>query len=96
VTKLVHGHKKKVTVKSCTPRLISRTVKFTTAIRTARASLVRAGVIYATGRALRAVRGAWELRLRYLRRAPSGRYRLILRAREHGHLITEQRTIRLT
>jgi hypothetical protein len=95
VTKVVSGHRKKVTVKSCTTKLVSGTVKFTTAMRTARASLARAGVIYATGRALRTAKGDWQLRLRYLRRVLPGRYTLTLQARVRGHLITEQRTIHL-
>ena len=55
-----------------------------------------AGLIYATGHAIRTARGDWELRLRYLRRVLSGRYTLTLRARLHGRLTTERHTIRLT
>jgi hypothetical protein len=61
-------------VKKCTTKLISGSVSFT-AVGNARASLVRRGVIYATGIVARK-----GLVLRAQRRIPVGRYTLRIRS----------------
>jgi streptogramin lyase len=81
---------KKKKKQKCTTKLVSGTVKFTASA--ARASLSRAGVVYATGRAS-SVHGRTRLVLRPLRRLSAGRYTLTL-ASGHGHTAREQLTIR--
>jgi virginiamycin B lyase len=71
----------------CTTRLISRTLTFS---GTARASLARRGVLYATGTARRG-----RLALHARRPVPPGRYTLTLRYRRHGHPIATRTPIRL-
>jgi hypothetical protein len=77
VTVKVHGKKRKR--KKCTVRLVSGTVKFTTAKR---ASLRRAGRLYATGFASRS-HGRLQLRLTPLRELTRGRYVLTIRTGRH-------------
>jgi hypothetical protein len=81
---------------SCSTRLVSGVVKFKLDSDDVSASLVRGAVIYAHGYAVHTARAGWRIRLRFLRRAPAGRYTLILHGREHDHWVTERRTIRLS
>ncbi len=61
----------------CTTKLVSGTVKFTTAGSSAQATLSRHGVVYAAGTA-RTARGRMSLRLLPVRRLRPGRYTLTL------------------
>ncbi len=61
----------------CTAKLVSGTVKFTTAGVAAQATLSRRGVVYAAGTA-RSARGRMSLRLLPVRRLRSGKYTLTL------------------
>ncbi|MGD0272343.1 MAG: FG-GAP-like repeat-containing protein [Gaiellaceae bacterium] len=79
VTVKVKG--KKVKRNKCQTKLVSGTVKFTTASVVMRASLSRGGVLYATGTASRKS----GLVLRSLRRVLAGRYTLTLRYHQ-GHM----------
>jgi streptogramin lyase len=83
VTKTVHHHH--VKKQSCTTKLVSGTVTFTTA----RALLTRSGRRYATGTA-RFAGGRLELALRFSRPAGAGRYTLTLRRSGHA---AQHRTI---
>jgi virginiamycin B lyase len=71
----------------CNTRLISGTATFTTT-GTARASLTRRGVRYATGTVTRA-----RLKLHARRRLPAGRYTLTISYRRHGRRITTRTPI---
>jgi hypothetical protein len=77
VTVKVKGHK--VKRRKCTTKLVSGTVKFTTASAVRRASLSRGGVLYATGTVTKK-----GLKLHALRRVRAGRYTLTLRYHQ-GH-----------
>ena len=77
----VHGK----TRKKCTAKLVSGTVKFTTA--TARATLSRGHMVYATGTAVR-WHGAERLSLRIRRRLTPGRYTLTVTEGSARHLST--------
>ena len=65
------------TVKSCTTKLVSGTVKFTATAASTHAMLSRHGVVYATGVA-RLTNGRARLRLSARRKLSAGRYRLTL------------------
>jgi hypothetical protein len=78
VTVKVHGKKRKL--KKCSARLASGPVKFTTAKR---ASLRRAGLLYATGFTARATHGRLRLQLTPLRKLTRGRYVLTIRSGRH-------------
>ena len=77
----------------CTTKLVSGTVKFTAAA--SRATLSRAGVIYAAGTA-RSARGRMSLRLTSLRRLERGQYTLTLATGQgrHEHIVREAFTIK--
>jgi hypothetical protein len=90
------GHKHKVTVQKCSTRLISGTVKFTTASDDIGATVSRAGVSYATGLAVPTAPGRWQLVLNDKRILRPGRYTLTLTT-HHGRKRTlERRTITIT
>ena len=56
-----HGRKIPVKVKKCTTRLVSGKVKFTIASHAVEANISRAGVTYATGRAIPTGTHQWQL-----------------------------------
>jgi hypothetical protein len=92
-----HGRKIPVKVKKCTTRLVSGKVKFTIASHAVDANVSRAGVTYATGRAIPT--GAGQLELVLTRRTHPlrpGRYILTLRSRHEGHRILERTAITIT
>jgi hypothetical protein len=92
-----NGHKVAVKVTKCTTRLVSGTVKFTLASDNAAASVSRARVTYATGRAVATGTHRWRLvftRQRHLLRP--GRYILTLRSRHAGHRLLERTPITIT
>ncbi len=68
----------------CTTKLVSGTVKFTTAGLAARATLSRHGVVYAKGTA-RTARGHVSLRLTPLRKLQPGKYMLTLISEKGRH-----------
>jgi hypothetical protein len=70
--------------KRCKGRLVSGPVKFTTASKPRRATLSRAGLLYATGLASRAGGGRLRLQLTPLRRIVHGRYTLRLGRGAHA------------
>ncbi len=99
VTKTVatHGHKHNLTVQKCKTRLVSGTVKFTIDRDDLGASVSRAGVTYATGRAVPTGTGLWRLMLtRQIHRLRPGRYTLTLRTRHGQRRILERRQITIT
>ena len=67
----------------CTAKLISRPLTFTATAQTARATISRGRVVYATGPATAVGAGRWELVTRKRRALRPGRYTLTLRTR-HG------------
>ena len=79
VTAKVRGHR--VKRRQCTTRVISRTTFPIPS--TARASLTRNKVLYATG-----IAGQARVVLHALRRVPTGSYTLTLKYRLHGHVTT--------
>ena len=81
---------RKVKRRRCSTRLISGTATFTTTA-TARASLRRRGVLYATGTVSRA-----RLPLHANRRVAAGRYTLTLTYRRAGHRITTRTPITIS
>ncbi len=84
-TKIVNGKKRRISVKKCTTKLVSGTVKFVTAARSMGAVLARGGRVYATGRAIRPSSGGGvRLVLNDRRRLNAGRYALTLRM-HRGH-----------
>lgn len=91
-TKIVkhNGHKVHVKQQKCTGRLVSGTVKFTATGASARASISRGRVIYATGASLPNGHGGSQLVLTELRPLGRGRYTLTLRIRQHRGWITRQ------
>ncbi len=96
-TRTKHGRKVAVKVKKCTTRLVSGTVKFTIASHAVEANLSRAGVTYATGRAIPT--GTGQLELVVTRRTHPlrpGRYILTLRSRHEGRQILERTAITIT
>jgi DNA-binding beta-propeller fold protein YncE len=78
----------------CTTKLVSGTVRFTTAGRAAQATLSRHGVVYAAGTA-RTAHGRTSLRLLPVRRLRPGRYTLTLisGAGSHRRIATESFTL---
>jgi hypothetical protein len=74
----------------CTPKLVSRTAKFTTTGSAAQATLSRHGVVDAAGTA-RTARGRMSLRLTPLRSLRPGKYTLTLigGAGKHERITTE-------
>jgi hypothetical protein len=74
------------TVKKCTTRVVSGTVRFTTTAAE-RASLSRGTVVYATGEVLTTVHGVSELLLVPVRPLRAGAYTLTTRARVRRRLV---------
>jgi hypothetical protein len=72
---------------------VSGTIKFTTTGNTARASVSRAGIIYATGSAILTRAGRWRLELRDRRPIRPGRYTLTLHRRDGRRVIVSRITI---
>ena len=92
-----HGRKIPVKVKKCTTRLVSGKVKFKTASHAVEANVSRAGVTYATGRAIPTGTGQWELVVsRRIHPLRPGRYILTLRSRRGGRRILERTGITIT
>jgi hypothetical protein len=89
VTVKVKG--KKVKRNKCTTKLVSGTVKFTTSSAVRRASLSRAGVLYATGTVTNK-----GLKLHALRRVRAGRYTLTLRYHQGHKLLTTRSQITIS
>jgi hypothetical protein len=94
VTKTIKGHRRKV--QQCRGRLVSGTVKFTAAGASVRATMSRAGVIYATGASVTTRGGGSYLVLSELRPLHPGRYTLTLRSRHNGRWFTSRRSITIT
>jgi hypothetical protein len=94
VLKTRHGKRVrvKVTKQLCKAKLVSGPVKITIAGAADRASLTRAGVVYATGYAYR-TRSGPQTRLIAARPLTPGRYTLTLTHRTHGRRITTRRQI---
>ena len=89
-------HNVKVTQQKCTTKLVSGTVKFTTGSANIRATVSRAGVVYATWLALSIGAGRWQLVLNDRRTLRPGRYRLTLRSRHNGRWVIDRRSITVT
>jgi hypothetical protein len=87
VTKKVKGKRRSERV--CTTKLVSGTVKFTTAA-VERASVSRAAAVYATGTAVLTGSGRLRLLLSRLRRMPAGGYTLTLKSRRGRQTITRR------
>jgi len=94
VTKVIKGQRK--TVQKCTTKLVSGTVKFTTVGSLVSARLSRAGVTYATGRAVRTGDGKVALVLKDRRALRPGRYTLSLTMRQGATSIVEGRPVTIT
>lgn len=92
VTKTVHGHRQ--TAKRCKAKLVSGTVKFTTAQSRFRAALSRLGEVYATGTGISATR-AQALVLTTRRQLTRGSYTLTLRTRHAHRWVTQKTRIKL-
>jgi hypothetical protein len=76
-TVIRNGRRVKVNGQLCTAKLVSGPVKFTTAFASARATLTRRGVVYATGYSY-ARPGGLRTKLLAARRLRPGRYTLTL------------------
>ena len=72
------------TVRKCTTKVVSGTVKFTATAASAHATLSRNGVVYATGVA-RVTGGHASLRLSSRRELSAGRYKLTLGSGKSRH-----------
>ena len=88
VTKIVKGQPH--TVQQCTTKLVSGTVKFTTTAGVVRATLSRAGTVYAAGTIAATARHSSELVLASRRPLRVGTYTLTVRSRQHGQLIVRR------
>ena len=92
-----NGRKVAVKVQKCTTRLVSGKVKFTIASHGVEAKVSRAGVTYATGRAIPTGKGRWQIVLtRQIHALRPGRYILTLRSRHGGRRTIERRPITIT
>jgi hypothetical protein len=91
VPKTVNG--KRRTHQKCTGRLVSGTVKFTTGTASARASIFRGRIIYATGASVAIGDGRTQLLLNDLRVLHPGRYTLTVRSRHQRHWIARRAMI---
>ena len=92
-----NGRQVAVKVTKCTTRLVSGTVKFTIAGHDAGADVTRAGVTYATGRAIPTGTHRWRLVFtRQSHPLRPGRYILTLRSRHAGHRLLERTPITIT
>jgi hypothetical protein len=91
VTVKVHGKKRKVFKQKCTGKLVSGTLKFTTtgAVKVVKASISRAGRIYAAGSATVARTGT-NLALTSAKPLSEGFYTLTL---SHGRRVIARRTV---
>jgi virginiamycin B lyase len=88
-TTKVHGHRR--TVRRCTGRLVSGTIKFTTS--TDHVTISRGRRVYATGVSLQLGRGVTQLLLSDVRPLRHGRYTLTTRSRRGRHLTTRRATL---
>ena len=98
VVKKVKGKRRKVSVRrqACVGILVSGTVKFTTIGATARATLTRGHLVYATGSGW-ILPGREELLVFTIRRKTApGRYTLVLRHRLGRRLITRREQVTIT
>ena len=92
-----NGHNVAVKVRKCTTKLVSGTVKFTIASHDVEATVSRAGVTYATGRAIPTATDQWRLVLtRQIHPLRPGRYTLTLRSRHGRRRILERTPITIT
>lgn len=91
VKKIVKGRRR--TVQKCTAKLVSGTVKFTTASRLVHATISRAKAVYATGTSVAAASGGSQLVLADRRPLRRGSYTLTLRRDRHGRVITHRSSI---
>ena len=98
VTRTVTRHGKKVKVKrqKCTTKLVSGPVKFTAANTSARATLSRRGVVYATGYAYASRRGVRRTVLLVARTLRPGRYTLTLTSGRGRHTTRTHSQITIT
>lgn len=85
-------HAKPKTTQKCSTRLVSGTVKFTTS---ARATISRDRVRYATGVSVQLGHGREQLLLHDLRPLRSGRYTLTTKTRHHGRIRATRAIIRI-
>ncbi len=88
------GHRR--TVEKCTGRLVSGVVKFTTTGAIVRATVSRAGVVYAHGASVPTVGGGSLLVLREARHLTRGTYTLTLRRRHDHRWVTQRVRIALS
>ncbi|MGH3262606.1 MAG: hypothetical protein ACRDNS_11465, partial [Trebonia sp.] len=97
ITRTVHRHHHRVRSRHqrCRARLVSGTVKFTTATAAARATIVRGRTAYARGISVPTVGGSRQLVLRGLRPLRAGRYTLIVKRRRRARWTTSRRPIRI-
>jgi galactose oxidase len=79
----------------CSTTLVSKSVKLKAGRAVARASITRAGVLYATGSGLRTAQGGWRLLLSDRRTLIPDRYTLTIKTREGKRWKTERRSITL-
>ena len=91
VTKIVKGQPH--TVQQCTTKLVSGTVKFATTPGVVRATLSRAGTVYAAGTIAAIARHSSELVLASRRPLRAGTYTLTVRSQQHGRLIVRRSPI---
>jgi hypothetical protein len=96
--KVVVGKPKhRKTVQKCSTKLVSSTVKFTTAkAAQVSARVSRGGALYATGYAVSTGRGGWKLVLARSRNLRAGQYSLVLRTRRDRRWSIQRRTITLS
>ena len=96
-TVTTHGRKHKVTTQSCTTRLVSGPVRFTTTGVRSNATVTRGDVTYATGLAVPMGADRWQLALtRRIRQLRPGRYTLTLTTRHGRHRTVQRTTIAIT
>jgi hypothetical protein len=75
---------------------VSGPVKFTTAGAATKATLSRRGKVFATGTAVRTVRGHLTLRLTPLRILPGGRYTLTITHKTRGKITASREGITIS
>jgi Cep192 domain 4 len=98
VVKKIHGKRRTVSVKrqSCSAKLVSGPVKFTTSGAVVHATISRGRIVYATGTSSSVGAGRSQLVLTERRPLRPGRYALSLRTRRAGRWITRQVQITVT
>jgi hypothetical protein len=90
-----HGHKHTTKMRQCSTRLVSGPVAFTTT-GGIQASLTRAHVIYATGKAIPTGQGRWQMMLTPNQALDPGRYTLTLIKSQAKQPILKRETITIT